>query len=183
MAEEETSEPTGIYEVHNFADGTVVPMGADEIVAKFAKAKEQSKINKWFWEFVENETFQEYAGVKITTVEPSEAFDQLYVEMKGAEKRYRETKKAVQAALVQVLDNLLDTEIKAGAIHKASDSKTAKAQYTIVEKYLLQASPDLKTFIPKHRDRFPKYVVAELERIMKDRAATVASRLAKQKGK
>lgn len=178
-----TTEPSGIYEVMDLSNNSTTALSADEIVKKYAKSKETAKINQWFWEFVENETFQEYAGIKITTVEPSEAFEQLHAELKTAEGQYRKAKKGLQQALVQVLDNLTKSELDAGPIHKTVESKTAKAQYTIVEKYLAQAGPDLKTFIPKYSDRFPDFVVKELKRIQADRARTAANRLAGKKGK
>lgn len=178
-----STTPSGIYEVTDTATNKTMTLGADEIVEKYAKATETAKVNQWFWEFVDSETFQEWAGVKITVVEPSDAFEQIHADLKAAESSYRQTKRALQAALVQVLDNLVADDIKAGPIHKAVESKNAKAQYTIVEKYLLQAGPDLKTFIPKYEKRFPDYVVKELKRIQKDRSQTAANRLAGKKGK
>lgn len=175
--------PTGIFEVTNLEDGTVASLTADEIVEKYSKATTQPKINQWFWDFIDNEVFQDFVGVRIKTLEPSDVFDQILVEVRAAEAEHRRLKKTLQSALVPVLENLVEAELDAGSIHKISESKAAKAQYGIVEKYLLQAGPDLKTFIPKYGDRFPKFVLDELKWIQAERARVTAERLNSKKGK
>lgn len=169
----------GTYSVTNLATESTELLNEIQLRKRFAPElgdgiEAETERKEWLDAFVSMPVLQKGHGVKVELLDPEEVFkaaDALYAEKK---KELDAAKAAVDTALLDVLRNIDEDEIKAGEIHTTSD--TAKVKLTIVEYWVAKGRPNLKELIEKTGRSLPTHVTKELRRIQTKRKQVAEKR-------